>query len=135
AGCSISGGATFENVANVDVVAFFPTGGDNIVEQLAGPPHERLTLGIFVGTWRFPQEENPGLRIADPEHGLRSRLRQFRTSRAMTNFLFQGLELLDSLVPRPERGPRDLVAPAAGRRTCSFLKQRSRFRRMAGLRF
>ncbi len=45
---------------------------ENLVEQSAGPPHERFPFLVFVGARSFADHHQIGVRIADPRHWIDS---------------------------------------------------------------
>src|SRR5207244_5024155 len=69
----------FENVGDVNVFACEPHRLDNFGEQLARATDKRLALGGFVCAWRFSDEHDLGIGIADAENCLRPRAREVWT--------------------------------------------------------
>ena len=86
---AISGRPALEHVQDVNVLALQPARFNDLVEQLPAAADERLAQSIFVGTGRFAQKAQPRFRVADAEHGLRSRARQLVATRAAGDFLLQ----------------------------------------------
>src|SRR5690606_38441616 len=68
-----------KDVADVQFLTLPAAGLDDLVEQLTGPAHERFSLSVLVATGSLADEHHPGVGIADAEHRLRPRRRQFGT--------------------------------------------------------
>ena len=62
--------AAFEDVADEDVLAGEADGGDDLRQQLAAAPDERLALTVLVLTGGFADEDDVGLGIALAEDGV-----------------------------------------------------------------
>src|SRR5205085_12552751 len=74
---AVAGGAAFEHVGDVDVLAALETDrGEYVIEELARLADERLAEPIFFRAGRFADQHPYGFLVADAEHGLRSALVQ-----------------------------------------------------------
>ena len=62
------GRAAFDNIGNVHLAAVQPDDFQHIVQQMAGSPHKRFTLQIFIFTGAFADEHDFGVFIAYAEH-------------------------------------------------------------------
>lgn len=60
--------AAFDDIADVDLFAREPHGGNHLIEQLACRPDERQALGVFVCSWPFPHEAQPAAARPPCEH-------------------------------------------------------------------
>ena len=60
--------AALQNVGYVDFFACEADGLQYLVQQHAGPPHERFSLGIFVRSRRFSDDHEVRIRISGAEH-------------------------------------------------------------------
>src|SRR5262245_10824242 len=71
-----------DHVRDVDVGAREADGLDDLRQQLAGAPDERLALLVFIGTRRLADEHELGARIADAEDDLLAAKRAELAARA-----------------------------------------------------
>ncbi len=62
--------AAFQNIGDVNIVAFQTHGFDHFGEELAGSADEWYALLVFVGTWGFTDEHERGIGVADAEDDL-----------------------------------------------------------------
>lgn len=92
----ISGRATAQDVANVNIFTLKVASLDDVVEQLPRPPDERFALFVLVSTWRFTHEQDLCFGIADTENRLRPSACQFVATNAFRDFLLQHLELCNA---------------------------------------
>ena len=89
---AISGRPASQHVADVDVFALPVAGRDDFVEQLPGGADKRFALSILVGTRRFPDKHDRGVRITDPKDRLPPGFGQRHASLAPRHHLRQLLQ-------------------------------------------
>jgi hypothetical protein len=66
--------------------------GQQLVQELAGRPHERFSLQVLVAARRLTHEEEPGVRVSHAEDQLRARLAE-RAAMAIPDVLSQRAEV------------------------------------------
>ena len=69
---AVLGRPALHHVGDVDVGARQSDAAQQLVEQLAGLPHERLSLSVFVEAWAFSHEHQFRVGVAHSEHHLRA---------------------------------------------------------------
>src|SRR5215203_6835732 len=72
----LDGRATLHNVRKVDLLAGQVHGCQDVVEELASPPHERQSRGVFVLAWPFSDEHQRRVGISGREDRIGAALRQ-----------------------------------------------------------
>ncbi len=90
-GIAILRRTAFENVGDIDVLAFEARKGENSIEILTGTPHERLTLQVLVLSRRLTHEHHAGARIAHAKDDVRARLAKL----ARTAVAHDGTDLIE----------------------------------------
>jgi hypothetical protein len=76
-GVAILRRATFENVADVDILTFDINGFNDLCKKLAGASDERKTLLVFVVAGSFTHEYEVRVRVAGTENDMGPRRSEF----------------------------------------------------------
>ena len=64
----VVGRAALQRIGDEAVPARHPYLVEQLVEQLAGPPYERLALLVLVEAWRLAHEHQVRVRVAGAKH-------------------------------------------------------------------
>jgi hypothetical protein len=79
--------AALDDVRDVDVIPLQIDRFDDLGQKLPGPPDKWNPLQVFVGAWRFADEHQIGIRVADAEHDLLPAERMKLAARAVRPYL------------------------------------------------
>ena len=64
------GGAAFEDVENINLLACQAAGFEDFIEELPRAAYEGHSLLVLLSTRGLSEETQPGIGIADPKHRL-----------------------------------------------------------------